>query len=117
MGCCHSISRKEIKAISPILQENFKIFLEENCIFGSDKSVHIQKLHSAFLFFLNQKNINVSTYWFSSIDIVKYSIPALVKLYNLTISPGYMPYRDSEMNIINIDTRYVIGLSVIRFQK
>ena len=119
MGCFHSKQMCSTDKTYLILKDNFKKFIEENCIFGSDKSVHIQKMHSAFLFYLNQNNVKVDTFWYSAIDIVKIALPKLLKecCETIILSPGYTPYSNGEGISINVDTRYVIGMDVVRFQK
>ncbi len=98
------------------LVDLFSRFIEANCTQGSDKCVHIQKLESAFAYYLN-KNIDSKkleiTLWPGTIGLVHVHMQYILRQNRLELSPGYVV--DNDMHTVHIDTRYVIGLDVVRF--
>jgi len=96
-----------------VLAGAFARFVEANCIQGSDKSVHIQKLEAAFAFYLAYNDISVSNLrGRCRVDVVHAEMQSLLSSLEgpIRISPGYT-------GVAGCDTRYVVGIDVVRFQK
>ena len=107
-----------------LLSAPFDRFVEQNCVFGPDKNIHIQKLESAFAFYLEEKEPNVARLGFwnpTTIAVVHRYLPALLRrgFYNkltrdmnkIKISPGFTAVVSSN----SFDTRFVVGIDVHRF--
>ena len=90
------------------MYDAFDEFLEANCVRGSDKHVHIQELESAFAFFLkNAKGwSNDRTMFLAHEFVLSRSI-----VRGFHVSPGYAN------DMTKVDTRCIVGVSVVRFQK
>jgi hypothetical protein len=114
MGCICSTSAN--KYVDENVLDAFKAFVEENCVKGSDKCVHIQKLEAAFAFYILENNISITPKGWSIMRVVHRSVEPIVKAHGLKISPGFTEIF-VEMETIQLDTRYVVGLDVVRFQK
>lgn len=103
-----------------IVTDAFAEFIEANCVRGSDKCVHIQKLEAAFAFYLETSGISErlkSSWWRrTAITIVHQYTESLVNAQGLSLSPGFSAIETPEASI-PLDTRYVIGMDVVRFQK
>ena len=52
------------------LLDYFIIFVNNKCIIGPNKNVHIQKLESAFAYYLDENNIDISTFWSTNLDTI-----------------------------------------------
>jgi len=114
MGCNSSLASFENKAV---LDEAYALFCESNCVFGSDKCVSMQKLKSAFTFYLVKNNISVKTWWQSDFDVATSYIDSIITKNGLClVSPGYREFSVDGYRIA-IDTRYAVGMDVVRFQK
>ena len=86
----------------------FDEFLEANCVRGSDKHVHIQELESAYAFFLTAKGgwSHRRTMYLAHEFVLAMSIER-----GFQASPGYAN------ESTKLDTRRIVGVSVVRFQK
>ena len=100
-----------------IIADAFAAFVDANCVRGSDKCVHIQKLESAFAFYLDENGISVKRWWSSTLDVVHGCMPPMLVAYGMRMSPGYRYARGENMSVVELDTRYVVGMDVVRFQK
>lgn len=117
MGCISSKPRLENKEIEKILTDAFVEFIESNCIKGPDKCVHIQKLEAAFAFYLQENNIKVTNWWLPTvIEVVHYYLEPMILLHLFSISPGFTGLV-IDGRVVQLDTRYVLGLDVVRFMK
>lgn len=118
MGCIASSlhSRPLVYKTSQVLSDAFNSFVEENCVKGSDKCVHIQKLEAAFAFYIIENNIVKPSIWWTTIEVVHRCIEQVVNASGYKLSPGFTEFK-IDFTTIHLDTRYVIGLDVVRFQK
>lgn len=99
------------------VQRAFSLFVESNCVFGSDKFVQVQTMESAFAFYLMEVGINVGTFWRSNIEGLHALIPGLMSPLSLKITPGFTPFLDKAFLPIMVDTRCFVGITVLRLQK
>ncbi len=112
----------ETMARDKIVADAFANFIEANCVRGSDKCVHIQKLEAAFAFYLTEIETGIGkdfeTRWRgrSILALVHFYMESLIGQQGLRVSPGYRVVETYE-TLPFADTRYVVGMDVVRFQK
>ena len=85
----------------------FDEFLEANCVTGNDKHVHLQELEAAFAFFLRARG------WQSTLP----GIVAHEFVLPMCLSRGFQTSPGFRHESLKIDTRHIVGVSVVRFQK
>ena len=88
------------------LEIEFDDFILANCVLGRDQHVHIQELESAFAFFLRDKKLTSN-----GLETAHEHMIPLCAVHKFMCSPGYVCDRTK------LDTRHVIGISVLHFQK
>ena len=81
--------------------------MEANCARGNDQYVQLQALESAFAFFLKTKGWRSS----SHIAVAHEWVSPMCDARGFQKSPGYV------LDARKIDTRHVVGVSVVRFQE
>ena len=118
MGHCYSTPTTIRGNPTKTVIDAFSLFLESNCVIGSNQCVHIQKLEAAFAFYLDENNIVVRGWFQTTLDVVHSQMASLLKLLVPTskMSPGYVDRPDNG-DVATIDTRYAVGIDVVRFQK
>lgn len=111
------VTNKNISAKSTALFKEWDMFLEDCCIRDQNKLSHISKVEAAFATYMNSKLKlgTLSESLMDEVDMIGLSSIALPNLLEkdvqLKLSSGWVSER------LKYDTRYVIGLKVVRFVK
>lgn len=98
----------EVAEHDAIITDKFRLFVEECCVQGPDRFSAVFEMEAAFAFFLQRSGSTVGPRG----DVIETSSACVVQLcrkMDLGISPGWTTH--------GLDTRHIVGIAVVRFQK